>query len=146
LFDFEKGLDLFFSNKGKFNKSFTVFYIYTILENNDLKFADNVLSTIEKKIKNYEKEDFDTFFESLKNYKILVTFLETDNKNLLDRQPYEIRQTLKEMVYHLKPQEQFQFIYKIPEFEKDSILSLKEWRKQPKKYNKKKPRQKYKKR
>lgn len=100
LFEFEKGLELLFNNKNKYNIRLTVLYIYNVLENNDYELADNVLFKIEKKLKNSAKDNVDTFLESLENFKILNKFLKTDDKSLLDRQPFEIRQTLKEMVVY----------------------------------------------
>jgi tetratricopeptide (TPR) repeat protein len=105
---FQKGLDLSWKNELKNDKGSLISFFYNLLQENEYKFADTCgaiieekieisESEIEGKIKNSETEYSKTILESFKNIKILIKFLKTNDKNLLDRQPLEIRQTLKEM-------------------------------------------------
>ncbi len=101
LYHFEIGLRLFFNKKKRNDISFLRRYIYDVLSTRDHSFAESIVETIEKK-----KEELDEYFEIyhlelLRYIKILIEFLKTGDKEILDRQPTEIRKTLKEMIDYL---------------------------------------------
>ena len=95
-----KGLDRLFDQENQINFQFLIKYMYFVLATNDLKLAYQVIEVIEKKIAVIKKKNINVdncIFLGL--FKILINFLITSDKNLLDRQPFEIRQILKEMSF-----------------------------------------------
>jgi len=101
LYHFEKGLDLFFSKEKGNDISILRDYIYKALSTGDYSFVESIIGTIEKKKTGLDNE---YNFEFLRYFKILIEFLKTGDKDILDRQPTEIRETLKEMIDSLNKQ------------------------------------------
>jgi tetratricopeptide (TPR) repeat protein len=101
-FNFEKGLTLLFTQKNKIELASFITYFYFVLKTREYDFAKTVINTVIKRISDLNKGHVKKLnFESLSYFVTLIKFLKTGDKNLLDRQPFEIRQTLKEMAEYI---------------------------------------------
>lgn len=101
-FNFEKGLTLLFTQKNEIELDSFITYFYFVLKTREYDFAKAVINTVIKRISDLNKGHVQKLnFESLSYFVTLIKFLKTGDKNLLDRQPFEIRQTLKEMAEYI---------------------------------------------
>lgn len=80
-----------------------IWYIFILLSKDEYDLADIVIIIIEGKNEELKIKDLERFKPGfLKYLAILVQFYKTRDKNILDRQPYEIRETIKEIVELIK--------------------------------------------
>ena len=75
------------------------FLIDDFLTQKDYDFTTQVITTIKNKTSAIPPEKSKEFnFDFLKYYEILLNYLKTRDPDILDRQPFEIRETLKDMI------------------------------------------------
>lgn len=99
MFYLEKGLDLILEQRNKILQKFLETYIYFTLKAGELDFSKTAVETMEKKIESADREFLKKLnLKFLAYFKLLTNLLITGDKDILDRQPFEIRQTLKEML------------------------------------------------
>ena len=103
LYHFEKGLELFFKKRMKNDIFLLAKYVSDAVKTKDYKFSGTVVETIEKKKLEISNNPLEADIGGIVKYsKILIDFLKTGDRNILDRQPVEIRKTLKEMIDSIK--------------------------------------------